>query len=264
MAEIIGYAVEVFGCFPFAEHTYVTSSDGHFRFVWPCFGSSDGGHEICKSTGDFNKCNELAGKNSHAEIIYGITGLCHQAANRILIPAATTVENARFYLVSTGLYGTYGTDASRFFHKHHITQMMFIEMPNEDTSEKEFIKNIQDLYSTSNIKNTNANEPINYNSKEFELFLQYRLKKNLSDIHKNKLIEIHEKFHKKIKEMENDLNNKKISPKDYANKINNEISDTLSEFSKELTQEEFEKIFGIKPGEQILLIDPKIMAAEHK
>jgi hypothetical protein len=48
----------------------------------------------------------------YAGVIYGITGVCHQMANRILHPAnQTTVTHARGYNVSVLLYNTYGRRA---------------------------------------------------------------------------------------------------------------------------------------------------------
>lgn len=88
-----------------ADHTYVTSSHGH---VWPCWGRSSGGKLICKGIGDTDLADCLAGPDSTAGIIYGVTGVCHQTANRILYPANTTVSPADGYLGSFYAWRTYG------------------------------------------------------------------------------------------------------------------------------------------------------------
>src|SRR5262249_46453945 len=45
---------------------------------------------------------------------YLINGVCHQAANRILLPAGITVRGARGYEVSEALFGTYGRPGGVF------------------------------------------------------------------------------------------------------------------------------------------------------
>ena len=88
------------------DHTYVTSSDG---YTWPCFGRSQGGSLICSGVGNTAKANCLSNPGGRfAGIIYGITGVCHQAANRVLYPSGQTVSRARGYMASFALYGTYG------------------------------------------------------------------------------------------------------------------------------------------------------------
>ena len=39
---------------PGAEHTYVTSSGGHF---WPCRGRANGGRQICSGNGNIDKAD---------------------------------------------------------------------------------------------------------------------------------------------------------------------------------------------------------------
>lgn len=273
MENITRYAVKVGGFVPFADHTYVKSSDGS---VWPCFGSSDGGRKICSGTGDSDTCNKLAGSDSHAEISYGKTGVCHQAANRILIPTGQTVNPAWGYSASTALYGVYGTDAKEFFKRHNITTMQLNETPHNNYVEREFISSVKNLYKSSNMMmNTNDDDSIDLASEEFKLLLQYKLSANSSiasnkfsenptTIPTNKLLEIHKKFNMKKNSLINDLDNKKLSPEEFATKINEEISSTLHSFSQELSREDFEKVFGIKPGDKVMLVDSKIMTDEYK
>jgi hypothetical protein len=46
--------------------------------------------------------------------VYGVTGVCHQTANRILYPARVTVSKAGGYWASSLAYGTYGTTFPEF------------------------------------------------------------------------------------------------------------------------------------------------------
>lgn len=101
--QLIGYALPAIK--PPFDHTYVVSSDGH---VWPCCGRAVGGRIICAGRGELAIACCLAQSDLLAGVIYGVTGMCHQIANRILYPAATTVANARGYRVSVVVFGEYG------------------------------------------------------------------------------------------------------------------------------------------------------------
>lgn len=87
------------------EHTYLLSSQGN---CWPCFGGSAGGREICREKGELALAQCLAGRTSTAGIRYGITGVCHQTANRILWPASLLVSEAKGYRFSSLLFHHYG------------------------------------------------------------------------------------------------------------------------------------------------------------
>ena len=105
MGSLSGYALKMPGL-P-ADHTYVDSSDGH---VWPCWGRSVGGREICVATGNTAQADCLSQPNSEAGIVYLGTGVCHQTANRILHPAGLYVSDARGYRFSVFTFGTHGRD----------------------------------------------------------------------------------------------------------------------------------------------------------
>lgn len=253
MEHIKGYAIQM--SIEVADHTYVASPSK----VWPCFGRSEYGHEICDAMGDFDKCNELAGDNSHAEIKYGRTGVCHQTANRILIPTQQTVHKAKGYSISTYFFGIYGTDAEKFFEKHNIHPN--IETADNYGAEKEFIMNVQNLYS-------NKDDAEDLATQELRLILKYRLGENSSicgnSVKMDKLVEIHKEFHTDKDRLIKELKKRKVISKDYANEINKKILDVLDKLSKELDQKEFEKVFGIKPGEKMIFVDPDIMEQEYK
>ncbi|ACB79856.1 hypothetical protein Mpop_1693 [Methylorubrum populi BJ001] len=87
------------------DHTYVASSCG---LRWGCFGRHQGGREICSGQGDSSIADCLSRPDSTTGLIYGVTGVCHQAANWILGPANVLVTRARGYALSVFTYGTYG------------------------------------------------------------------------------------------------------------------------------------------------------------
>jgi len=92
---------------PGADHTYVTSSNGH---VWPCWGRSAGGRQICSANGNTALADCLSQPNSEAGIDYFRTGVCHQTANRILLTSSSFVTHAWGYMLSVYRYGIYGRE----------------------------------------------------------------------------------------------------------------------------------------------------------
>jgi hypothetical protein len=112
MAQLTGFALPVQGL-RFWDHTYATSDDGH---IWPCFGRSSGGSVVARGSGDSALADCLSRPIDmnkvppvFAGLKYGLTGVCHQAVNRILYPAGITVAQARGYRFSFALYHQYGS-----------------------------------------------------------------------------------------------------------------------------------------------------------
>lgn len=89
-----------------AEHTYVECSGGK---AWGCYGRKAGGTELVRGTGSTDRADRIAEPDERAGITcYGVNGVCHQAANRILLPAGVLVKKARGYRLSYAIYGEYG------------------------------------------------------------------------------------------------------------------------------------------------------------
>jgi hypothetical protein len=101
-ATLQGFAIPLA---PAMEHTYVASSCG---LRWDCFGRDDNGAMICTGSGSSKFANCLSQVDSKAGIVYGINGVCHQAADRILYPAGLTVALAGGFPQSLFFFGVYG------------------------------------------------------------------------------------------------------------------------------------------------------------
>jgi hypothetical protein len=107
--------------FGLADHTYVECGNGGHG--WKCFGGKTGGHAIRTATGSTSRADAIATPTEHSGLAcYAVNGVCHQAANRILLAAQITVEGARGYGVSHAMFGVYGRvgiwPCSSIFHKH--------------------------------------------------------------------------------------------------------------------------------------------------
>ncbi|EGQ7958121.1 hypothetical protein LFR94_004574 [Vibrio vulnificus] len=94
----------------FLDHTYVESSKGH---QWGCFGASTGGRPTVEGVGDSDISQCIAPNNTGLK--YGITGVCHQATNRLLSPSNVTLDgNVRGYFLSYATYNEYGLDINEW------------------------------------------------------------------------------------------------------------------------------------------------------
>jgi hypothetical protein len=103
-ATLEGCAVPIAGM-PY-DHTYVTSSCG---LMWGCWGRSTGGAAVNIGIGSSIIADCLSQPNSEAGIRYGLTGVCHQTANRILHPAGQiTVFGRKGYATSAMVFNVYG------------------------------------------------------------------------------------------------------------------------------------------------------------
>ena len=96
-----------------ADHTYVTCGNG--GKAWSCWGGKTGGALLRQGTGSTRRADRIAAPDERGGITcYLLNGVCHQAANRILLPAGITVRGARGYWVSEAVYGTYGRPRAAF------------------------------------------------------------------------------------------------------------------------------------------------------
>jgi hypothetical protein len=74
---------------PNVDHTYVVSSCG---LRWGCWGRDQGGMPIRGAAGSSQLADCLSQPNSQAGILYAITGVCHQTANRSCIRLARRLQ----------------------------------------------------------------------------------------------------------------------------------------------------------------------------
>ncbi|SIN96229.1 hypothetical protein [Fibrobacter sp. UWB11] len=87
------------------DHTYVVMGGRAFG----CFGRSADGRAITPvSKGNKQVAEETETSSYNANMTYGVHGVCHQMANRILWTAQLLVDEAQAFNVSVSLFGPYG------------------------------------------------------------------------------------------------------------------------------------------------------------
>ncbi len=136
--------VPIIGEIYFGDHTWVTSDD---KLCWNVLGGGPGfycgdqrwqgndyipptitwrgrqvtGRELSSAPGEPEKATCMGGTATkfgeipvYAGIIYGVHGVCHQMANRLLLTSGKTVALAEGFPLSAATYGIYGTTIPRF------------------------------------------------------------------------------------------------------------------------------------------------------
>jgi hypothetical protein len=107
------HPIPAIGNYPLA-HAAVASSAGK---QWGCFGrtaaqESNNAKLIAQGVGDPLWADAIAGPDGHSGIDFGVTGICHHCANRILIPANVDVSMSPGNEIATPIFGKYGLGIS--------------------------------------------------------------------------------------------------------------------------------------------------------
>lgn len=287
MAQLSGWAVKI--SWLGADHTYVTSSDGG---VWGCWGRSSGGRGICSGQGSSKRANCLSQSSSHAGIIYGVTGVCHQTANRILYPAGVVVSRANGYWASVTMYGTYGTHSipsliewearkSRCQQVSGDLGLMIthraiapkaaikaIKAPAPEPEMKAYLDKVNAVYTKQVGEMKMAALPvaqkIDFLAQELELMAAFRLgaekeTKRIEAVRKLQGSLLHEK-----ESVDAALIGKDISAEEYAKKVNGLMAKFMKECGAHLGREAHTKLFGLAPDAVFQIVDAKILARYHK
>lgn len=253
------------------DHSYVTSSDG---YIWPCWGRSSSGELICSGAGSSLQADCISQPDSQAGIIYGITGVCHQTANRILWPARLIVSKADKYWVTVFLYGTYGTKNTSSLleweeRKKRCTQIVDDKVEHTplrgdimpDDKEKQYLESINSLHQKAlespdlSRKEGEAGIP----EMELSLTLDYRLGPGRNVLRRRSLYRLQlEVLAEKGKLDEAFLQG--ILPADqYAELVNRLIRKMVGNCQDVLGSVDLRRLFGPIRRGSLEVIDPDIM-----
>lgn len=283
-ATLTGYEIRAQGPLGIiGDHTYVQSADPGDK--WGCFGRDQGGKGICSGSGDYGTANCISQPGAHSGIIYGVTGVCHQCANRILYPAGVVVSQARGYGASVALYGTYGRDAAAW-----AARIAQCSPHTFGPSAEEFKFETRDLESGTSSTTRSANperqRELNYLHKvqqlyepkindsmfflesaeptrkdvlqqELKLYTAYRLNSDSTSTLEEDLSEPQAALLARKADLEKQLNERKISPRTYAFEVNKAGQRFLISASDKLGVDQYEKVFGLKPGQIFQFVKPE-------
>ncbi len=279
MAKLTGYKLPTLkGA---ADHTYVACSGGH---AWGCWGRSSGGKSICAGDGSSARANCLSKPKSTAGIVYALTGVCHQAANRILMPARVTVHKAKGYWASSLFYGTYGKGAAEWLariavcsvYSGEIDQCTSAvsasgasseELPEEDSSERALVTQIQALYEdvpdSQRVRMLSASETApDLLGEELRLTVRHRLGEGFSDSGIGELQEVQQETLADAQKLERSFHEQALVGSALAERLNQAINEGLEKCAKSLGKDKYRTYFELEPGDRIDIVMPDLAELE--
>jgi hypothetical protein len=272
MDQLMGWALQMdLG----TDHTYVTSSAGH---VWPCWGRHAEGRRICVGDGSAAEGDCLSRGNSG--IIYGVTGLCWQTANRVLYPAGKVVDGAKGYGASLLKFGAYGTNnilASLEWSRRKsgcapqapapppVRRELRREKATTMPAYVEAVDTLQEQFSLMEApasKDGREDAEIDFLQQEFQQWADYKLGAHAAPT--AKATEAQRSYHanaiRRWRALDQELIGKLISAKQYADYFHEEMNGLLKKLAGSLGEEACMKLFGTRPDEGAGIIDANVLA----
>lgn len=271
-----------------ADHTYVRCGNG--GKAWSCWGGKTGGKEIRRGTGSTNRADKIAKPDERAAIkCYLINGVCHQAANRILLPAGITVRGARGYSISEAMFGTYGRVgiwpcSSPFDQFLNVTGDLAacagestpstkrIAVPHalwtSDKLDWHYIQGVLKIYEEARpmlkAESVTASESTAFHLRLFMYMAEFHLGPKLDKELAKRLKQIRGETERARQKIERPFAAKTIDPEGFVaefNRITLEFQDRMAESMK---ADQYYTLFELKPDERIVLADQRIVSRAFK
>ena len=286
--KAMAYSTQMFA--NLADHTYVECGNGGKG--WKCWGGKTGGKELRRGIGSTKRADKIAQPDEKAGIkCYLVNGVCHQAANRILLPAGITVRGARGYSISEALFGTYGR--VRFWPCHapfnkyptvkgdllecilsHSKGMEEASFHVRSTSEKldtQYIKGVLDIYEGAapafKSKSLAEGQSADLQLKLFMYMAEFHLGPMLNSRTTKRIMGIREDTEKAILKAQKFLEKRGVLKSeertihvDYVEAFNKITIDFQEAMAKSMTVEQYKTLFDLEPEERIILADPRIVS----
>jgi len=284
---VIRYPTNMFA--QLADHTYVSCGTG--GAAWSCWGGKTGGTELRQGIGSTAQADAIAEPNERGGITcYLINGVCHQAANRILFPAGITARGARGYDVSEALFGTYGRPRGALglcqapFNQHTIvtgdvpacvetTAMRSrgartkagARARAEHALERKYIRGVLAIYDKAEptLKSTaralTGPDLEGFQLKLFMYKVQYQLRSQLDKSVSRKVQDIRLSAERSRMKIEEWFHQKEMKTDEFVKAFNKETILFQEAAANALKAHQYKALFGLTPGETIILADPRIV-----
>ncbi len=191
------------------------------------------------------------GSPSHGGIdLYGIDGVCHQLSNRILWATTkgagdpSTVDGAKGYGVSRWLYGTYGANVGEW--QARITRCMAPPPAPAAAPGTPVAAAMMRMAAPASL---NA---------DLAAMVSEKLGPEVSAARVQRLVEIRQTVMARKQLLDRRVRSGQLPPRQFAEDVNALVAQGLRQASEVLTPDEYQKLFGLAPGETIGLVDPEI------
>lgn len=244
---------------------------------WSCWGGKTGGTAVREADGSTVRANAIAEPNERAGITcYGINGVCHQAANRILLSANITVMGVRGYQVSNALFGTYGR-ASIWpcrapFNQHPtltgdlpdcIPPPTIISTPtrsNLDDEDARYLAGVLAIYGEFDrvfVAVAPREERERFHLQLFAHMVDFYLGSGLGD-RRPQLFEVRQGTEQRQQNVEEQVTSEgALSPR-LIEEINGLTLDFQANLAQVTTDDEYERLLQLPKAERIVLLDPDV------
>jgi hypothetical protein len=258
-----------------ADHAYVECGTG--AVGWSCWGGKSGGTVVRHAGGSTVRANDIAEPNERAGITcYLINGVCHQAANRILLPAGITVNGVRGYQVSNALYGTYGR-ASRWpcrapFNQHPTTTgdlpacvapPTVVSEPTRtelDEADARYLEDVLAIYHEFDrvfVARAAREERENFHLQLFAQMVDFYLGPGLGD-RRQELIEVRRDTEQRQQSVEEQVTPDGPLRPDLIQEVNDLTLDFQASLAQVTTDDEYKRLLQLPKEERIVLADPEV------
>ena len=273
-----------------ADHTYVRCGTG--GRAWSCWGGKTGGTELRAGVGSTRRANAIAEPNERGGITcYLINGVCHQSANRILLPAAITAQGARGYEVSEALFGPYGRPRGPFgtcrapFDQHpgvtgdlpecadgvrmvrargrsSAARRVRARPPRQ---EARYIREVLAVYrraqprTRAGVRGLRGPELERFHLRLFMLQVQYRLGSRVGRSRSRWLQDIRLSTERSRMKIEEWYGHREMTAGEFVRAFNTETVLFQDAAAGALDTTQYHALFGLAPGDTVVLADPRVL-----
>jgi len=259
-----------------ADHTYVKCGAGK---AWACWGGKVGGTSLPGGSGSTLRADKIAEPDGKAGInCYLVNGVCHQAANRILLPAGVLVLGARGYRLSESLYGPYGRPSGPFglcqapFHQHRgvtgddpgcdgPSSAFRVGEEEPPPNSRSYIDGALAIYgkaeTTGGVLGADTQHPL-----MVELFMymaHHALGSALEGATAGLLGEARSSTEHARMKLESAYGHEELAPGEFARLLDEETVRFQQHVADILEEDAYYKLLALKPGEWLTLADPEIV-----
>lgn len=258
-----------------ADHTYVECGTG--ARAWSCWGGKAGGTAFNQGIGSTVRANAIAEVDERANIgCYLVNGVCHQAANRILLAAGILVTGARGYQVSAAMFGPYGRPGmkrckSPFPQYATITQDLLEcappdprpetpPMPLPSTAEQSYIRHAKAAYARFHRFHAQDLDTVDIIKLQRSLF-ERNIGLRLGDFDASKVVHIQESIQIEQTYLIDVLSRKEMTRVEFVILFNRLTIRLQNEMAASLSAHRYARLFGLERDERIVLADPAGVAA---
>jgi hypothetical protein len=253
------------------DHTYVTSDDNYGP--WGCFGRSSGGHPVSSGQGN-SACADCLSKPSnllatppiYAGLRYGVTGVCHQAANRILRPAGISVAGVQGYGASLFLYGQYGRGGwPEWMQCVNLSSGPVGSPPQgvpsvvSSSKNAQLFKRIEEIYAAHpEALNPTEQEDLEIGKREMLALFSTQLGDEYDRKRVNQVTDLHRRLQEARLYLGRELESRRISKEHFLRVFNELMTLTFERCQEILGKRDFERLFGGSVDQVRHLVEPSI------